>query len=723
LKIITKISGCLLVPLFLLSTLLFSGNVYYVDGTNGNDQDNGLSLQTAWRTIGKANRTLRAGDTVYIRGGTYRENDNNSCIRPRYSGNAGNPITYSNYNNEEVIVTDIFLGIFIDQSYIRVNGITIDGGSESSPSMDLWVRLFGSYNTIQNCTMRYAACSDFFQGIRIESNSHHNRILNNVLHHVGEPQPPAPNDRGNAVELIGNYNLVDGNDISYSGHDLVYVSGQYNIIRNNNLHNHWGRCLTLSGSNHVNRHNVVENNRISYATHRDEGVLPNSGMEVFQAYAIIRHNRFYNNWGHGVQLISDYERQPSYDKIYHNVFYHNGYHPSPTVSGIGYGIRIAENEPSGGAFRGVAIKNNIFYDNRFGTISWGSGTNPDDHTVENNFQSGNPLFMNLSEYNFQLKPQSPCIDNGGPLTRTRSSGNSNQIPVEDAGYFSDGHGLVEADYIQLQGEKQVAQIISIDTYNHVITVDKTLTWEDGQGVCLLYSGQAPDCGAHEFGTGSTNYGVYRTGRYWLDTDWDSKAEIVRSFGNAGDIPITGDWDGDGTTNYGVFRPSNAKFYLDTDWDDKADIVRAFGAASDIPVTGDWDGDGTTNYGVCRDSKFYLDTDWDDKADIVRAFGTASDIPVTGDWDGDGTTNYGVFREGQFWLDTNWDSKADIIRPFGDAYDIPITGDWDGNWTTNYGVYRPGTCRFYFDTNWDSQVDFSKSFGTFGDTPVSGNWGS
>ena len=49
---------------------LSSGNTYYVT-TSGNDNYDGTSISNAWRTIGKANQNLQAGDTVYIRGGSY----------------------------------------------------------------------------------------------------------------------------------------------------------------------------------------------------------------------------------------------------------------------------------------------------------------------------------------------------------------------------------------------------------------------------------------------------------------------------------------------------------------------------------------------------------------------------------------------------------------------------------------------------------------------------
>lgn len=80
---------------------------YYVS-TTGNDNNNGTSLATPWRNIAKAAATMVAGDTVFIRGGTYRE-----TVSPARSGNnATSRITYSAYNGEQVIVSgaNIFTG-------------------------------------------------------------------------------------------------------------------------------------------------------------------------------------------------------------------------------------------------------------------------------------------------------------------------------------------------------------------------------------------------------------------------------------------------------------------------------------------------------------------------------------------------------------------------------------------------------------------------------------
>jgi hypothetical protein len=70
-------------------------------------------------------------------------------------------------------------------------------------------------------------------------------------------------------------------------------------------------------------------------------------------------------------------------------------------------------------------------------------------------------------------------------------------------------------------------------------------------------------------------------------------------GDADDLPVTGDWDGNGTTDLGVYDQGTATFtLLQTDpLGTPFTTVVAFGSPGDVPVTGDWDGNGITDLGV------------------------------------------------------------------------------------------------------------------------------
>ena len=71
---------------------------FYVS-TSGNDSNAG-SLAKPFRTIQRAANVAGAGDTVFVRGGTYRE-----TVRPSRSGSGGAPISFKAYNNENVTVS------------------------------------------------------------------------------------------------------------------------------------------------------------------------------------------------------------------------------------------------------------------------------------------------------------------------------------------------------------------------------------------------------------------------------------------------------------------------------------------------------------------------------------------------------------------------------------------------------------------------------------------
>lgn len=129
--------------------------------------------------------------------------------------------------------------------------------------------------------------------------------------------------------------------------------------------------------------------------------------------------------------------------------------------------------------------------------------------------------------------------------------------------------------------------------------------------------------------------------------------------------------------------------------DLIDHVFQYGSEGDVPVAGDWNGDGISNIGVFREGTWYLDTDGDGRfspSDEVVHFGRPGDIPVVGDWTGDGTTKLGVYRQGQWYLDTNGNrtlDAQDATFRLGDAGDIPVVGDWNGDGKDDVGVYRPG----------------------------------
>ena len=219
-------------------------------------------------------------------------------------------------------------------------------------------------------------------------------------------------------------------------------------------------------------------------------------------------------------------------------------------------------------------------------------------------------------------------------------------------------------------------------------------------------------------------------------------DYLYSFGGIpGDIPITGDWTGNGFTKIGIYRPSNGLFILDTNGNGQLDAGDAVfnlqigKMAGDVPVVGDWNGDGRSKVGYFRQGFLWiLDTNgnhvFEQGIDQVFSFGgVAGDVPVVGDWTGTGISKIGVFRQGFLWaLDANGNGTldpSDPVFPYGGVTgDVPVVGDWAGTGVSQVGVFRQGFL-WALDANGDRQIDSGDYVfgygGVMGDVPVVGRW--
>jgi hypothetical protein len=221
--------------------------------------------------------------------------------------------------------------------------------------------------------------------------------------------------------------------------------------------------------------------------------------------------------------------------------------------------------------------------------------------------------------------------------------------------------------------------------------------------------------------------------------------MVYAFGAIGDLPIIGDFNGDGYDEIGVYRPSNSKFYIDLNgsgrWEGPAggDIAYKFGVAGvDTPIIGDWDGDGIDNIGVHRRKNFFLDANgngrWDKASggDLLRTMGKFGDEPVIGDWNADGRDDIGLRRNMKFFLDANGNGKwngsgngLDAIHVYREIGETPVPGDWTGDGKDQVGAHSARL--FYLDRNdngsWNKLAggDTVYAFGGPDDTPLAGKW--
>jgi hypothetical protein len=491
---------------------------YYVDSRRGSDVNPG-TLNAPWAKIAKANSNLKAGDTVYIRAGTYVE-----TIRPANSGKSGNYITYEAYDGEGVIIGGAILqgADLHDRSWIKIKGFkfidTKDGWIEFTPN--------GSHNYIVDNEFESTGSSMRWVGINMRDRADYNKFIDNSF-----TSACMPRDLVNLYD--SSYNLFEGNYFGYSAHASFAIMSYgkttaYNIVRYNTFQNPWHHNLAI-----LNRaeHTLVEWNTVLDAGSEcsmdscyenpcgQEIDIPKSrenhaGLKIYSKYGIYRNNVMINN---GKSVINSWSSVKSavQNRIYNNTFYANY---------IGWGIDSDGSAP----LSGNVTKNNIFSQSKQQNMHASNIPDTDNQLTNNNFDGSanvvykgvfgiskiensypsewsdtkqiSPGFVNPGARNLNLRSDSRMIDAGAWLTKITSPGGSgNTFYVADSRYFSNGFGVIPGDKIQIQGQPATVRIKSVNYSTHEIVVDRSVSWQKGNGVSLPYTGAAPDIGAFEYG--------------------------------------------------------------------------------------------------------------------------------------------------------------------------------------------------------------------------------
>ena len=206
---------------------------------------------------------------------------------------------------------------------------------------------------------------------------------------------------------------------------------------------------------------------------------------------------------------------------------------------------------------------------------------------------------------------------------------------------------------------------------------------------------------------------------WVDDGglwglWDrlSQSASVSTFyfGNPGDVPFMGDWDGDGEATPGLYRQSDGFVYVkNANTQGNADLEFFFGDPGDVPLVGDFDGDGRDSVSIWRPSQARVfvinelgkDGEGLGAADFDFYFGNPGDTPFVGDFDGDGLDTIGLYRESTGFVhltNTLTTATADLSFYFGNPGDQILAGDWDGDGDDTVGVYRPSNGTLYVNLN-------------------------
>ncbi len=300
----------------------------YVDGQAGDDVRSGTSPGEAWKTLGKANAAVRAGDHVLV-SGTFTDQQ----INPAASGTATDPIVYRAADPSAVpTITTTQSAIFLaSRSYIVVDGFAFvqDGGADPlylSSSHHNWIRnvaftktgtsrMFGSAdNRIEDCTFDGFAEPMMYARDGNDRNVIARNVFKNAEISWGMGALDAApsrdsvffgneleNRRGGSLEIAG---LVPGTLVACNTFHHAGADKPPGMQGPNQPDSGSGPALALRASNVTIRFNVFRD--IAYEVIRMQayGDCTDPARVTHVSDNVVEHNTFYGNGGPAMRLMN-----------------------------------------------------------------------------------------------------------------------------------------------------------------------------------------------------------------------------------------------------------------------------------------------------------------------------------------------------------------------------------------------------------------------------------
>ena len=223
------------------------------------------------------------------------------------------------------------------------------------------------------------------------------------------------------------------------------------------------------------------------------------------------------------------------------------------------------------------------------------------------------------------------------------------------------------------------------------------------------------------GDGKTDIGIFRpsVAEWWINRS-STGVTVAGQFGATTDLIAPGDFTGDGKADVTFFRPSTGEWFILRS-EDGSYFSFPFGTNGDVPTPADFDADGKTDVAVFRPSTstwFVLRSS--DGVTAIQGFGSTGDVPVASDYDGDGKADIAIYRPsvGQWWISRS--TGGVIVLTFGAANDKPVQGDYTGDGKSDIAIWNPSTGEWFILRSEDYSY-YSVPFGTSGDIPAPGDY--
>ncbi len=226
------------------------------------------------------------------------------------------------------------------------------------------------------------------------------------------------------------------------------------------------------------------------------------------------------------------------------------------------------------------------------------------------------------------------------------------------------------------------------------------------------------------GDGKTDIGIFRplsAAEWWINRS-STGATFALQFGASTDRITPADYTGDGKADIAFFRPSSGEWYVLRS-EDFSFFALPFGTNGDVPVPADYDADGKADFAVFRPSSstWFISQSSGAPTRIVQ-FGIAGDQPVVADYDGDNKADIAIFRNAggaaQWWIERS--TAGSLALQFGASTDRAVQGDYTGDGKTDVAIWRPSTGEWFIVRSEDFSF-YGFPFGANTDVPAPGDY--
>jgi hypothetical protein len=239
----------------------------------------------------------------------------------------------------------------------------------------------------------------------------------------------------------------------------------------------------------------------------------------------------------------------------------------------------------------------------------------------------------------------------------------------------------------------------------------------------------------------TDFAVWRpSDGNWYILSSDQTISNSVSFGLTGDVPVPGDYDGDGVTDYAVWAPAEYILYIEpstqpgTYYTQQVNSptnilatrfnVGGLGAGVYVHASGDFDGDGHPDFALWRlqDATWFVVPSSNPAAPMIQPWGFPGDVatPAVFARPG-GPTDFAVWRPSDGTWYTLPSGAPSFFVPWGLPGDIPVPGDFDGDGLTDFAIWRPSEGNWWIRPNVSSTAPYAEPWGLDGDIPVPGDY--